>query len=111
MISIRFFKRLSVFVTFVFFSANMFAQDGKIQGKVSDSNGMGLPGSSIKIEGSNKNAIADYNGDFVIENVTNGNYKIIVSYIGFSTTTLAVKVPQSSKLSIVMTRRFLKKSW
>lgn len=102
MISMQFLKRLSVFVTFVFFSANVFAQGGKIQGKVSDSNGVGLPGSSIKIEGSNKSTVADYNGDFVIENVSNGNYKIIISYIGFSSTTVSVKVPQGSKLSVVL---------
>lgn len=102
MISMQFLKRLSVFVTFVLFSANVFAQEGKIQGKVSDASGQSLPGSTIKIEGSNKSTVADFNGDFVIENIANGNYKIIVSYLGFTSMTFSVKVPQTTKLSVVL---------
>ncbi|MFV5703699.1 TonB-dependent receptor [Flavobacterium sp. XS2P12] len=98
----QFFKRLTVFISCVFFSANLFAQEGKIQGKVSDSNGLTLPGSSIKIEGSNKNTVTDSNGDFVLENVANGSYTITISYIGFSSKKLSVKVPQLGKLSVTL---------
>jgi outer membrane receptor protein involved in Fe transport len=96
----QFFKRLTVFISCVLFSANIFAQEGKIKGRVSDSSGLSLPGSTIKIEGSNKSAVTDFNGDFVIENVANGSYKIIISYIGFSSKVLSVKVPQVAKLSV-----------
>lgn len=100
MISMQFFKRLTFFISCVLFSANIFAQEGKIKGKVSDSSGLSLPGSTIKIEGSNKSTVTDFNGDFVIENVADGSYKIIISYIGFSSKILSVKVPQAAILSV-----------
>ena len=99
--TMRFIRILILFLGFGF-SATSFAQVGKIQGKVTDSKGLVLTGSSIVIVENNKSGSADSNGDFTIENLKNGNYQIVVSYIGFATRIISVKVPQTSKLIVVL---------
>ncbi|MBP6181072.1 TonB-dependent receptor [Flavobacterium sp.] len=96
------FIRILILVVGFSFSATSLAQEGKIQGTVTDSKGLVLAGSSIVIEGNNKSSSTDANGDFTINNVANGSYQIVVSYIGFITRKVTVKVPQTSKLSIAL---------
>jgi iron complex outermembrane receptor protein len=96
------FIRILILVVGFSFSATSLAQEGKIQGKVTDSKGLGLAGSSIVIVENNKSNSTDANGDFTINNVANGSYQIVVSYIGFTTRKVTVKVPQTSKLNIVL---------
>jgi iron complex outermembrane receptor protein len=95
-------RKIFLIIVITACSANLFAQEGKIQGTVTDSKGLGLAGSTIVIEGNNKSTVTDANGDFAIENVANGTHQIIVSYIGFITQKLSIKIPQISKLSIAL---------
>ena len=53
-----------------------------IKGKVSDENGMPLPGASIMEEKTKKVAVTDINGNFEID-VENSDAIIIISYIGY----------------------------
>lgn len=95
-------RRIFLIIVITTCSANLFAQEGKIQGTVTDSKGLGLAGSSIVIEGNNKSTVTDANGDFAIEKVANGTYQVVISYIGFITKKLSIKIPQTSKLSIAL---------
>ncbi len=95
----QFLRKCLLFVTIMTFGAT-FAQQGRIQGKVSDDKGIGMPGCSIVIEGNNKSTVTDIDGNFSIENLADGTYKITISFIGFSSHSESVKVPQNSKLSI-----------
>ncbi|MFV5703676.1 TonB-dependent receptor [Flavobacterium sp. XS2P12] len=96
------FIRILILVVGFSFSATSLAQEGKIQGTVTDSKGLVLAGSSIVIVENNKSSSTDANGGFTIDNVANGSYQIVVSYIGFATRKVTVKVPQTSKLSIAL---------
>ncbi|MFV8375829.1 TonB-dependent receptor [Flavobacterium sp. LB1P71] len=93
-------RKIFLIIVITTCSANLFAQEGKIQGKVTDDKGVGLPGSTVVIEGNNKSTVTDSNGDFTIGKLNDGTYKINISYIGFTTQKASVKVPQSGKLSI-----------
>ncbi|TRX21373.1 TonB-dependent receptor [Flavobacterium franklandianum] len=95
----QFLRKYLLFMV-IFSCGASFAQQGKIQGKVSDDKGVGIPSCSIAIEGNNKNAVTDVDGNFSIDNLTDGTYKIRISFVGFSTYSQTVKVPQSSKLNI-----------
>lgn len=96
----QFIKDYFLFIAIMACSVTSFAQQGKIQGKVTDDKGVGLPGSTVVIEGNNMSTVTDINGDFTIGNLTDGTYKINISYIGFTTQKTSVRVPQSGKLSI-----------
>ncbi|OYX82070.1 MAG: hypothetical protein B7Y83_16090, partial [Flavobacteriales bacterium 32-34-25] len=98
----QFIRILILTISTSLFSISIYAQEGKIQGKVSDSGGMGLAGTSITIEGTNKAQNTDVDGNFTLTGIKNGTYQIVVSFIGFKTQKLSVKVPQSAPLKITL---------
>ena len=82
-------------------SISLFAQNnGKITGKVVDSKGVALTGASVIIKGLNKGNSTDNNGQFSIDNVPDGSYKLGISFVGYVSVELTVPVPQSSILNV-----------
>jgi outer membrane cobalamin receptor len=79
---------------------------GKIQGRVKDSvSGEGMPGVNIFIEGTNKGAVTDPNGDYYILNVSPGTYILRAAMIGYETkriTNVVVSVNRTANISIDM---------
>lgn len=62
----------------------IFAQTGKIVGKVTDAqSGEVLIGANIIVQGTNLGAATDINGEYLILNVPPGSYTIIARYIGY----------------------------
>ncbi|MEM8764008.1 MAG: TonB-dependent receptor [Bacteroidota bacterium] len=57
-------------------------------GQVVDEKGTPIGGASVFLEDTQKGAQTDFDGKYVIENITPGSYNIVVSYIGFETQTL-----------------------
>jgi outer membrane receptor protein involved in Fe transport len=98
----QFIRILILTISTSFFSLSIYAQEGKIQGKVSDSGGMGLAGTSVLIEGTTKAQNTDFDGNFTLTGIKDGTYQIVVSFIGFKTQKVSVKVPQSGPLKITL---------
>ena len=66
--------------------ALIFAQDGKLRGRVTDKEtGEPLIGVNIVLEGTTLGAATDANGDYVVLGVPPGVYTVRVSYIGYQT--------------------------
>ncbi len=62
----------------------LYAQTGKIVGKVTDlQTGEPLIGANVIVEGTLFGAATDINGDYIILNVTPGTYSLKASYIGY----------------------------
>lgn len=62
----------------------IFAQTGKIVGKVTDAqSGEVLIGANVIVQGTNLGAATDVNGEYLILNVPPGSYTIIARYIGY----------------------------
>lgn len=57
-------------------------QPGKLQGRVTDEQGLPLPGATIRITGSNRNAVSDAEGNFSIL-LEPGVYTVEVSFISY----------------------------
>jgi outer membrane receptor protein involved in Fe transport len=79
------------------------AQKGSVSGIIVDSNTNDkIPFASVALVSEDVNqpiqgAVSDNEGSFTIKNVVNGNYKIVVSFIGYTTDTLnAISVSESS---------------
>jgi TonB-linked SusC/RagA family outer membrane protein len=73
------------------------AQNISISGTVSDANGTPLPGVTIVVKNTAKGASTDFNGNYVISDVTKGE-TLVFSYVGFIAK--EVVVGNSNKLNV-----------
>jgi outer membrane receptor protein involved in Fe transport len=78
-------KKAIITVLFVIIGVTVFAQTGKISGKVSDKKtGETLIGVTVKIKGTVKGAATDVDGNYTITGVANGKHTVILQYIGYT---------------------------
>jgi len=97
------------------FSGAAFSQTGSVKGTISDaSTGEGLIGASILIQGTTRGTTTDLDGNFLLNNLQNGNYNLVIGYVSYEqqvqrvtinggeTVELAVKlIPSSLELGEV----------
>ena len=92
---------LSFFLIFRVFGIQAGEPDGKITGKVYDaSNGGILPDAIINVDGLGKGAASDLDGRFEIEGIKPGEYSLMVSYIGYVTKNIGVKLRANQTLNL-----------
>ncbi len=78
-------KLLGLLLSAILIPAALFAQSGKIAGKVSDSKtGEALALANVIIEGTTFGAATNENGEYVILNVAPGTYTVKARYLGYS---------------------------
>ena len=87
-------KILSVFVSLLLFTglSNEIHAEGKdpepkvgsICGRVIDNTKQVLPGAYVYIDGLQTGDVSDVNGFYSIRNLKPGNYKVVVSYVGYN---------------------------
>jgi len=64
-------------------TAFVFAQESSITGKVTNlKTGEPIPGASVYLK-NNKNTITDFDGNYSFDNLSDGNYDLFISFIGF----------------------------
>ena len=62
----------------------LLAQSGTIKGMVSDAeSGQNVQGADVILVGTIFGAASDLSGNYVIENVPNGDYKMMISFMGY----------------------------
>lgn len=90
----------------IFISTTVFAQTGKIAGKVTDkTTGETLIGLTVGIDGTSKGASTDVEGRFVISNLADGKYNVTFRYLGYQTKSISgveVKTGQVTSLNVIM---------
>lgn len=78
-------KKAIITVLFVIISAAVFAQAGKISGKVSDKKtGETLIGVTVKVKGTTKGMATDVDGNYIITGLNSGKHTVIFQYIGYT---------------------------
>jgi TonB-dependent receptor len=99
-------KKAIITALFVIIGSAVFAQTGKISGKVSDQkSGETLIGVTVKIAGTTKGAATDVEGRYIISGLAAGKYALEVSYVGYSTkniTDIEVKAGSTAIADLVM---------
>lgn len=99
-------KTLQVSVLLITFSTAVYAQAGKITGKVIDKdNGETLIGLTVSVDGTTKGTSTDIDGNFVIANLNPGKYDLTFRYLGYQTKTVpAIEVSENivPQLHIIM---------
>ena len=85
-------------IVLILFPYYAIAQDfGEIRGRVRDaSNNEALPGANVQLQGTVFGGLTDVDGNFFIKRVTPGNYTLRVSFIGYQTASLLVRVKADS---------------
>lgn len=76
------------------FSTTIFAQKetGSINGVITTSEGKSAAAVTVKLKGTNKAALTEEDGDFVISNIKAGDYELEISLVGFQTLLYPVKI-------------------
>jgi len=74
--------KFAVLMIFLLSSTAFFAQS-TISGIVKDGNNQAIPGVNIILKGTTLGTTSDFDGNYVIQNVPNGEYILIASYIGY----------------------------
>ncbi len=92
---------LFTLIVFSFIGANIFAQSGKITGKVLDGQSGGvLPDAVLKIENVNKGTASDLDGKFSFENVSTGEMSVKASYVGYVSQSVSVSVKAGEVVNV-----------
>ncbi len=85
---------------FYFFCSTIFAQTGSIRGFVYDKEtGEPVIYCNTYLEGTNLGSPTDLNGLYNISKVPNGNYKIVISYIGYDTLKANIQITENKILN------------
>src|SRR5665213_1810772 len=103
---------MKIFIFIIIFSASCFltfsagAQKNSnrfsLSGKISDTSGAPLAGSSIYIPDLKKGIVADADGNFQIKNVPSGDYLVEIKYIGYKTIAQSINFDQDKTENFAM---------
>ncbi len=89
------FLKTTIIIGFLFFTS-LFISAQSINGTVSNLKGIKLEGATILLTPKNIATTTDASGTFNFSNVTEGNYTLTVSYIGFKTKVKSIQVLSTS---------------
>ncbi len=91
-------RRLSLAFLLTSITSFSFAQNGTIEGKVTDAkNQETIIGANVVIEGTTVGAATDIDGNFIIANVKPGTYSIVISFVTYKTHIIKDVVVESGK--------------
>ena len=96
-------KQKLIFISFILSILN--GQTGIVSGFITDSaSGESLIGANVFLQETGQGMATDINGYYIIQEITPGNYTIMVSYIGFdvSRQPLSIMEDQSVKINIAL---------
>jgi hypothetical protein len=80
----------------------VFAQNGKIRGKVTDrETGEALIGATVALEGTTLGASSDINGEYIILNVAPGSYTVKATYVGYAPVSISGVVVYAAQTTTV----------
>jgi outer membrane receptor protein involved in Fe transport len=95
-------KRILITVLCMLFPVLLHAQTGKLAGKVTDrETGEPLIGANVVIEGTDRGAATNINGEYVILNVPIGKLTVVSSYIGYQAITIRDVLVRSNETATV----------
>ena len=67
----------------------IYGQSQNISGIVSDNDGSGLPGVSVKVKGTSSGTVTNGEGKYTIESDANGT--LVFSFVGYKTQEIAIE--------------------
>ncbi|MEO9571719.1 MAG: TonB-dependent receptor [Polaribacter sp.] len=92
-------KRL-IILTIIFSASILNAQKGSISGKILSPKKIPISNANITIKDTNKGTSTNNLGEFTFKNITTGNYIISISYLGFKSKKVKIKVVANEHTTI-----------
>lgn len=89
-------KKQAPFLLLLFISLLGFSQTSSVKGTISDDSGNSLFGVNTIIQNSTKGSQTDKNGSFEITNLENGDYTLMISYLGFKTKEIPISINEQT---------------
>lgn len=94
-------KQILLTIIGIFLSIAAFAQNGKITGKIKDSeSGNTLLGATVRVKGKNIGTTSGPDGSFILANVPSGKQTIIATFVGFGSMSKDVNVAVGETLNV-----------
>lgn len=78
-------RRVMAMSFLMLLSAFTFAQTARLQGRVVDSEGVGVPGATIQILGQQISTSSGANGEYRLGNISAGSHRVVVNMMGYET--------------------------
>ena len=86
---------------FSLFSMSLWAQSYTIKGKVSDGSGSGVPGVSVRLDGTAIGTTTNNDGDYTLSTTAKaGSYKVSFSSIGYGTSSQSITLGAQTTLTV-----------
>ena len=92
-------KLIFLFVAVIYLTP-VFCQD-KISGKVRSDKGQALHGASVFISNTKNGTTTNEDGEFVLDHLPAGNFQLVVSFVGYETTTAFIVASERNKNYII----------
>lgn len=93
-------KLLVVTLLFTLNYSGLSAQEGIIQGVITDEYGINVPGAAVMIDDLNKGAVSNQDGKFTFVEIPEGNHTLTIKYLGFADFTKEVMVTAGKTTSV-----------
>jgi len=93
-------KNLLLLLTLFLVSFVSIAQSTAIEGTILDNNQSPIIGVNVLIKNTTKGTTSDVDGNFKIKNITNGDYVISVSYLGYKTKEIEVLIINNESVAL-----------
>ena len=98
-INFEYMKRILSVIFVVFSFANLFSQTGSVRGFVYEKkNGEPVMFTNVYLKGTGYGAFTDINGYYSITRIPAGQYNLMVTSIGYDTTTIAINIQENRTL-------------
>ncbi|PKQ65929.1 hypothetical protein BZG02_00615 [Labilibaculum filiforme] len=94
-------RRASVLILLQFVCFVGFSQL-TLTGKVTDKAGKALPGATIAVKGTYLGTVANSNGDYKFQNLKEGDYSFVVSFLGYQSAQKEVKLNKSEQIDFTL---------
>jgi CarboxypepD_reg-like domain len=117
-------KALFIVSCFILLASKSIAQSFSIKGKITDATtGKAVAGASVFLSNTSYGNISSNTGAFEINNIRQGKYDLIVSFIGYETYNTTIQIPapagpltiqikqKSKELTEVVVRNYVKDGW
>lgn len=101
-------KKINCIIAATFISLSMFASEYRVQGKVKDAkNGEAIGYATVTLKPAEnktevKGATSDDSGDFIVGNLENGKYQLVVSFIGYKELTKEISLTSDMDLGNIL---------
>lgn len=94
------FKQLLHLLYMLLIGFSLNAQNGVIQGTVTDADGVMLPGANLTIASLKRGAVSNFDGKFVIVGIPAGNYELKATYLGYNDVVKKVDLSSTNVITV-----------